>query len=716
MKRPIDSRFYLGMALVFVMTVGNSLLAFRYTRLLYQTADGVTHAHDVLDALADLLSTAKDAETGQRGFVITGSDEYLRPYHAAEGSFAQRLRTIDSLSRDNPEQRIQVLALRRAVDATRDDLRQTIQLRLDGGFAAAETAMRQGSGKAAMDSLRSQVQRMIADEQQILRVRTAAAEHSRNAAVTTILLAGALEVLTLAAMLYLLRRKIRNREQAAARLEEQKEWFRTTLASVGDAVITTDIDGKVTFLNAVAEHLTGWLSANALGQPLDAVFNAVYEDSRRPVMNPALRALREGLTVGLANHAILISRDGTERPIDDSAAQIRTDDNRVIGAVLVFRDITERRNAEAQLRDADQRKDEFLAVLAHELRNPLAPLRNALEILRLSHQDPATTEQVGGIMERQLQHMVRLIDDLLDVSRITGNRLDLRREPVDIAGVVHSALETCGPLLHESGHVLKLTLPPHPVHVDADRARLSQAIGNLLGNAIKYTESGGRIWLAVVRDGTEVIITVRDTGIGIPAGMLESIFEMFVQVDSSLERSRAGLGIGLPLVKRIIEMHGGSVRAESAGLGRGSEFIVRLPVVLAPARTVPDAAIPRLPIHKRRILIADDNLDAARSLGMMLEMMGHEIRTTHDGLEAIAEGAQFKPDVALLDIGMPRLNGYEAARKIRASDWGRDIILVALTGWGQTEDRRRSGEAGFDHHMVKPVELAALESVLNDRR
>ncbi|HEY8062566.1 MAG TPA: ATP-binding protein, partial [Gemmatimonadales bacterium] len=352
-------------------------------------------------------------------------------------------------------------------------------------------------------------------------------------------------------------------------------------------------------------------------------------------------------------------------------------------------------------------------VLAHELRNPLAPLRHALEILHLAHDDSSAVEQVGGIMERQLQHMVRLIDDLLDVSRIAGNRLELRREPVDIAAVVHSALETCGPLLSQSQHTLKLTLPPHPLHVDADRGRLAQAFANLLNNAVKYTEEGGRIWLTVERDGGEVVVVVRDSGMGIPAKMLERIFEMFVQVDGSLERAQGGLGIGLQLVKRIVEMHGGSVVAESPGAGKGSQFTVRLPVVLTPAATTKPVVGTRGGDRRRRILVADDNPDAGDTLAMMLRMMGHDVCVARDGIEALDEGARFHPDIALLDIGMPKLNGFETARRIRLTDWGRDVVLVALTGWGQEDDRRRSQEAGFDHHMVKPVELATLESVLH---
>jgi len=713
MKSLFDRWFFLGIAAVFVITAGNSALAFHNTRLLYETAGQVTHTHKVLEALAELLSTAKDAETGQRGFVITGNLGYLEPYHVAEGTITSWIRQIDTLTRDNPRLQSELPELRRVMANKLAELRETVALRQNEGFAAAERMVLTGRGMASMDSLRSEVHRMVAEEEQQLKERTDRATRSRNFAISALVMAGLVQLATLAAMILLLRRKIRNRERAAAQLNEQKEWFRTTLFSIGDAVITTDTTGKITTLNTVAEQLTGWTSGEASGHSLADVFQIVHETSRLPVANPALRALRDGGIVGLANHTVLVARDGTERPIDDSAAPIRDADGRILGAVLVFRDISARRGAELRLREADQRKDEFLAVLAHELRNPLAPLRHALEILHLAHDDPVAVEQVGGIMERQLQHMVRLIDDLLDVSRIAGNRLELRREPVDISAVVHSALETCGPLLSQSQHSLKVTLPPHPLHVDADRGRLAQAFANLLNNAIKYTEEGGRIWLTVERDGGEVVIIVRDSGMGIPAKMLERIFEMFVQVDGSLERAQGGLGIGLQLVKRIVEMHGGSVVAESPGPGKGSQFTVRLPVVLTPAATTKPIVGPRGGDRPRRILVADDNPDAGDTLAMMLRMMGHDVCVTRDGVEALEEGGRFHPDIALLDIGMPKLNGFETARRIRLTEWGRDIVLVALTGWGQEDDRRRSQEAGFDHHMVKPVELATLEGVLN---
>jgi PAS domain S-box-containing protein len=377
-----------------------------------------------------------------------------------------------------------------------------------------------------------------------------------------------------------------------------------------------------------------------------------------------------------------------------------------------------RREAREALRVEDRRKDEFLATLAHELRNPLAPIRNGLQLIRLAGSNPAmsaTLEQARLMRERQVQQMVRLVDDLLDVSRISRNKLELRREWVELAAVVRSAVETSRPLIEAAAHDLWISLPPEPVLLDADPVRLAQALSNLLNNAAKYSERGGSIELAVERLDGEVVLRVRDKGIGIPADKLPHIFDMFVQVDRSLERSQGGLGIGLTLVKRLIQMHGGTVEAYSDGPGKGSEIVVRLPVL-----TMPPAVQERAGDGeragtqvRRRILVVDDNRDSADSLTMMLKLRGHEVATAYEGLQAVELVGTFQPDVALLDLGMPGLNGYDAARRIRQQPESRDVVLVALTGWGQEEDKRRSQEAGFDAHLVKPVDLAALETLLD---
>ncbi len=377
-------------------------------------------------------------------------------------------------------------------------------------------------------------------------------------------------------------------------------------------------------------------------------------------------------------------------------------------------DVTERQVTAQALRDVDRRKDEFLATLAHELRNPLAPMRTAVELLRMKGPDIPELQWARDVIDRQTQAMSRLIVDLMDVSRINQGKITLKREQVELAKIVQGAVETSHPLIEEMGHELTVTLPPRTVIVDADLTRLAQVILNLLNNAAKYTERGGRIDLRAVQQGSDVLVSVTDTGIGIPADKLPTLFEMFSQVEGALSRSQGGLGIGLCLVKRLVEMHGGSIEARSAGPGRGSEFVVRLPIVM-------EQTYPRLAsqhgdkaksISNLRILVVDDNRDAAQSLAMLLTAMGNNVHTAHDGEEAVAAAGEYRPDVVLCDIGLPKLNGYEACRQMKEQAWDKKMILIAVTGWGQDEDRRKSEEAGFDHHLVKPVDLNNLSNLL----
>jgi signal transduction histidine kinase len=372
--------------------------------------------------------------------------------------------------------------------------------------------------------------------------------------------------------------------------------------------------------------------------------------------------------------------------------------------------------ANAALKDADRRKDEFIAILAHELRNPLAPISNSLALLGIAADDAELCREACQTMERQLRHIVRLIDDLLEVSRISRGKIELRKSKISLQSAINDAVETAMPLADQKGHRLDVQVPADVITLDADPTRISQIVGNLLNNACKFTPRGGEIRLAVEERPKEVRITVRDNGIGIAADHLPRIFEMFGQVDSSLERSEGGLGIGLTLVRSLVEMHGGSVEVKSAGPGRGTEFVVRLPTVSrdhsastpATASTAPPGAV-----ASRRVLVVDDNRDSANSLVKLLRLEKHDARCVFDGLHAVEEARGFQPDVVLLDIGLPRLNGHEAARQIRAECDGRPIILVALTGWGQDEDRQRSRAAGFDYHLVKPIDRATLTKILN---
>ena len=632
-----------------------------------------------------------------------------------------------------------------------------------------------------------------------------------------------------------------------ARAHGRGELMRVTLSSIGDAVVVTDIEGRVTSLNAVAETLTGWATPEAAGHPLDQVFHIVNETTRAPVANPALRALREGTTVGLANHTVLIARDGTEKTIDDSAAPIRAEDGAVSGSVLIFRDVSERRRLEREvasrllaarqlaaivessddaivrksldgmiqswnagaerlfgytpdeaigrhislvippdrlaeedgiiaslkagrrvdhfeterchksgrriwvsltispivddaghvvaaskiardvtekrgmedslrqlatdLSTANRQKNEFLATLSHELRNPLAPLGNMLEVLKRSDHDARARALALETMERQWGQMVRLVDDLLDLNRITHNRLDLRKETVDLNALVTQAVDATRPFADASGLAITFVPSATPIRLSADAVRLAQVFGNLVNNACKYTDRGGLITVVVERSGDEAVISVADTGAGIPADHLEGIFDMFAQVEASRERSQGGLGIGLTLVRRLVAMHGGSVHAYSGGPDQGSRFVVRLPIVLE-AHPAPAQPMPHEPVRPLRMLVVDDNHDAASSLAMLLEFDGHAVAMAHNGTSALAAAEAHQPEITLLDLGLPGMDGYEVCRRIRERPWGGRMILVALTGWGLEEDRARTRAAGFDGHLVKPVNYSDLIALL----
>ena len=618
-------------------------------------------------------------------------------------------------------------------------------------------------------------------------------------------------------------------------LRREVETLEVTLKSIGDAVIVTDVAGRVTFLNSVAEQVTGWSLADAEKQPFGKIFHIVNEHTGKPVEDPVAKVLETGGIVGLANHTILIARDGRRIPIDDSGAPVRLAKGEVIGIVVVFRDVSERKRAEHErawlaaivdssddaiagktldgivtswnpaatrlfgyqpaeiigksimtivppelyseeieilarlrhgermehfetvriaknghridislsispirsedgtiigaskiardvtqrkrnerlLREADQQKDEFLATLAHELRNPLAPICAAAELLKNAKSLAPELRAATAILERQARHMTHLVDDLLDISRITSGRIRLQQEVVDLGELLGNVIETQRQSAQTARHQVTLATPGAPVHVSGDRVRLTQILANILHNAVKYTSPGGRIEIAL-RTEDQAVVSVRDNGMGIPAEKLEHIFEPFAQLDTSHEHGDGGLGIGLTLTKRLVELHGGSIEARSAGRGKGTEFLIHLPTVAAsPAKRASVAHRRSDPSASCRVLIADDNHDAAVSLSMLLQAMGHDTRVVHDGIEALEEAELFRPQVVLLDIGMPRLDGYETARRITGRPWAADTRIVAVTGWGQETDRQRAKEAGFHRHLVKPVNLEALKEIMS---
>ena len=507
----------------------------------------------------------------------------------------------------------------------------------------------------------------------------------------------------------------RTAELAAVNLElqSQHERFRITLSSIGDGVIATGEHREILFMNPVAESLTGWTQREAATRPLQEVFNVVSGESRSPLGDNAFQAVEDIDPAGSARNATLIARDGRAIPIDDSAAPIRGAGGVVLGVVLVFRDITDRKLREAELRETAKRKDDFLATLGHELRNPLNPIRSAVAIIRASGPQSPRLDWARDVIDRQAAQMTRLLDDLLDVSRISRSRFELRKQQVDLSDALSAALEASTPLIEAKGHRLTVRVAAEPMPVEGDTARLAQVFSNLLNNAAKYTDHGGQIFVTASTADNHVVVSIRDNGIGIDSEHQPRLFEMFSQATTALDRSDGGLGIGLAVVRGLVELHGGQVTARSLGLGKGSEFTVSLPLRRSGAInnvTLPEAK-PATPRHLR-ILVVDDNHDSADTVTMMLESEGHEVRTAYDGTQAVRAAAGFLPDVCILDIGLPGLNGYEVARQIRAQPWGKMMTLIALTGFGQQEDKRRAAEAGFDNHVTKPIDPTVLEKML----
>ncbi len=502
---------------------------------------------------------------------------------------------------------------------------------------------------------------------------------------------------------------ITEHKRAEEALQTAEQRWRTMAEALPNLLWTDLPDGQCDWLSSQWGQYTGIPEQELLGlRWLDTV---LHPDDRERTLACWRAACADEADYDLEYR--IRRYDGEYHWFKTRGVPIRDEQGKIIYWFGTCTDIEDVKRMEAALREADRRKDEFLATLAHELRNPLAPLRNGLQVMKLARNNTDALEQTRAMMERQLGQMVRLIDDLLDMSRISQGKIELRKERVVLTQIIQQAVETSRPLIESSGHDLTIHVPSAPVYVDADVTHLAQAFANLLNNAAKYTPRGGRVTLTVERQNSEAVVSVRDTGVGIPAHMLPRVFEMFTQVDRSLEQSQGGLGIGLSLVKKLVEMHGGSVEAQSDGHGMGSEFVVRLPVVLSLAGPPRDKdSEGGGATARRRILVVDDNRDAAISLAMMLRLMGNETQTAHDGQEALELAAAFRPDVVLLDIGMPKLNGYEVARRIREQSWGKNLVLVAVTGWGQDDDRRRSRESGFNVHMVKPVDPAKLEKLL----
>jgi PAS domain S-box-containing protein len=953
-------------ALILVLFV-NTTLTYRNTVGLEADAQRVEHSHKVIQAIYEVRSAVKDSEVGQRGYMITGDELYLKPYMEALQTIDTSLARLSLLITDNPRQGLFFEQLQYRIDDKRAELAEMVEMRAKQGFDAAKEKMMSGRGRANMEAIFTQIDAMVDVERTLLSKRQElAAKNFRSTLLTGQVTGGALIALLLATVV-LIRRNLSSRAREVRILEEHHDLLHTTLASIVEGIVVSDVDGKVSYINPIAERMTGIALKQAMGMSLASVYQP--GDELSSAEESASQPQQLGRSGELMQHRRrrFQSADGQQRVIDELRSPLHNHMGEIVGMVLALRDVTEHQRTERtiaeakafaesivdsipdpllildhelrvrsanlsyyekyaaqesetlgkllveldggrwhnpavfnllrnlgtdetqvrsveieqelprlgvrtivllarglrgadehaglillaaqdesetrdnqrriqqllsnvqdnagrmrevaaasltlnsahtresvvavlqegarrildadeavvilepvlpreysaqlnaalsgrdgtpvgfvalrgssngrardgdatmlqqlahvasvalenarlyeELRAGDRRKDEFLATLAHELRNPLAPVRNAVQVLRSSRAGSQDRDQALAMIERQVVLLVRLVDDLLDVSRITRGKIVLKRQRVELSEVVGQALDLCRPSINASGHSLAVQLPSEPLFLHADPFRLSQVLSNLLNNAAKYTERGGHIWLACKVENNQVAISVSDDGMGIDPQSLPHIFDMFWQYDDALERAQGGLGIGLSLVRQLVDLQGGRVEAKSLGQGTGSEFIVYLDIESADAlaaRAPPTADLPTQPAESsrepiaQRILVVDDNIDSAESLSVLLRLQGHEVQTAFNGERAVELALEFQPRCILLDIGLPNLNGYDAARAIRAQN-GPAMTLVAMTGWGRAEDRRRSQEAGFDHHLVKPVDTALLQSIL----
>ena len=713
-------RVWAILALSIVLVIVMGLFLSHSLATLNDGSAWVAHTERVRFQLAKILQSMSDLGNGVAGYQRTHDPRIFEPAEEAARGIDSELEDLKVLvSQDAGQQPL----LKELDDLAQKRERETQEQReraLRGDNAAIEAEIAGGEARRNMEATRAVIGKMQSEEKRLLDYHSEAARGAYNAVAIAIWGAAGIAVLLLVALTLIATRD-------AERLRFIQEELATTLRSVGDAVIATDGQGRVRFINLVAEQLTGWSNSEARGLPLERVFAIFNEQTRAIVESPVSLVLRENRVVGLANHTILRARDGTERPIEDSGAPIFRPNGEISGVVLVFRDATDERAARRELiesrdalREADRRKDVFLATLSHELRNPLAPIRSATRVLETPGLTQHDLERSRSIISRQVRHMASLLDDLLDISRITRGMLTLRISRVELRGLMEAAIETAQPVITAKRHTLNIEWPQVPIPLDVDPVRLTQVIANLLTNAAKYTPPGGLIALQAKLEDAHVIIHVRDNGIGIAPAMLLRVFEMFSQIDAGHEHADGGIGIGLALVKGFVELHGGSVAAHSDGLNQGSEFIVRLPLQRArQPSSEPDASEPphapapaSAPAAARRVLVADDNRDGADIMALLLHQYGYDVSVAHNGPDALATAARNKPEIVILDIGMPGMSGYEVAQRIRAESWGRQILLIALTGWGQEDDKRQAFDAGFDHHLIKPIDPDALEALM----
>jgi PAS domain S-box-containing protein len=709
---------------VFIIT---AVVVLGSTFVTYQFGNQVLRAHEreqirrqVIIDLDQITSTVKDAETGQRGFIITGEERYLAPFNDALSRLPAAIATFKSMPRIDISER-DVDRVTKLVDQKIAELRRTVELRRTGGFDAAAEAVRSGQGQQLMERLRAEVARVQS-------IKTAALERDRQASdritwirTAVFLAAGILNLIVLGWAFRRITESIKLRDQALAEatrrdieLKQQKDLLAVTLASIGDCVIVTNQAGHITFMNKVAEEVTGWKFQEAKGRSTTEIFKIVNEHTRQPVESPVEKVMKEGVIIGLANHTILIRKDGTEVPIDDSGAPIRDANGVMHGVVLVFRDFSEQKQASRELREAKEAaetaikaKDQFLAMLSHELRTPLTPVLATLNLWEVRGDLPEPIRSDVQMLRRNIELEARIIDDLLDLTRLGRGMVSVSPEDTDVHELLELLIGLSQSELHEKDLDVSLRLNASRHYVHTDAARLQQVLWNVLLNAIKFTESGGRISIGTSNNSDgKIDVSIKDTGIGMTPETISKLFVPFEQGDPSQHRRYRGLGLGMTISNALIKLLKGKLTAESEGLGQGSTFTVSFPTLAGtPARSEPDGAFPSV-AGKVNLLLVEDHQDSARALAGLLEHRGYNVEsvpTVATALEAI-EREDF--DLLVCDLGLPDASGIDLITEIRKT---KTTPAIALTGFGMQQDIERAQQAGFNSHLTKPVNLQKLE-------
>ncbi|HET6247197.1 MAG TPA: CHASE3 domain-containing protein [Tepidisphaeraceae bacterium] len=681
----------------------------------------VVRQHGVVSSLNQTLSTLKDAETGQRGYLLTGDASYLDPYHAALKQINVQLALLSNEAADGelPGEDVKQID-----DLTRQkigELEQTITLHQNHQHDAAIEMIHLGKGKQFMEELRTRVGNLLGEEEKQLSSNQATS--TRLTRIRTALFA--VIILVNLAFLYWCFLRVRSemlgREAAGLETLRQKELLAVTLASIGDAVIVTDTAGRITFLNEIAQKLTGWVNSEAIGQPCSKIFNIISEQSRETVESPVDKVLRLGVVVGLANHTLLVRRDGSELPIDDSGAPIRGKTGEIHGVVLVFRDFSEHKQNEKILRDAkleleaaSKAKDHFLATLSHELRTPLTPVLATLTTWEASDELPEAFRDDVQMLRRNLALEARLIDDLLDLTRIVRGKLTLEMEVVDIHDLLRAVSGMYRSEIQAKEVALSLRLEASHPYTRADPGRMQQVFWNILKNATKFTPQGGRIEIRTSdMPGERIRVSISDTGIGMLPELLGRLFQPFAQGAEEVVRRAGGLGLGMAISKALTDIQGGVISATSEGPNKGSTFTVNLPAVLAPTLPLPSAESrePKFRSKNRllNILLVEDHADTARVMSRLLRRLGHTVETSETVAGALDLAMNRDYDILLSDIGLPDGTGLELIRQIKCR---KDIPAVALTGFGMDDDIAKCKAAGFTAHLTKPVNFQRLEMVI----